>query len=43
VRWVVMRAPVTMSAEQIDVFARIYPLNARPLQAAGGRRILQSN
>jgi carbonic anhydrase len=42
VQWVVMRQPVAMSAEQIELFARIYPMNARPVQAAGGRRILQS-
>lgn len=43
VQWVVMRQPVTVTAEQIELFARIYPMNARPLQAAAGRRILQSN
>ena len=42
VQWVVMREPVTLSGEQIDLFARIYPMNARPLQQAAGRRILQS-
>ncbi len=42
VRWIVMRQPVTLSAAQIDLFARIYPMNARPLQSADGRRILQS-
>lgn len=43
VRWVVMRHPVTVAPEQIELFARIYPMNARPVQAAGGRRILQSD
>jgi carbonic anhydrase len=42
VRWIVMRQPVTMSAEQIELFARIYPMNARPIQQLAGRRILQS-
>ncbi|MDO9091907.1 MAG: carbonic anhydrase family protein [Rubrivivax sp.] len=42
VQWVVMRQPVSMSAEQLELFARIYPMNARPLQQATGRRILQS-
>jgi carbonic anhydrase len=42
VQWVVMRQPVTMSAEQIELFARMYPMNARPIQQASGRRILQS-
>ena len=42
VQWVVMRTPVSMTPEQIAIFARLYPMNSRPLQAAGGRRILQS-
>jgi carbonic anhydrase len=42
VQWIVMREPVTASAEQIDLFARMYPMNARPLQASAGRRIMQS-
>ena len=42
VQWVVMRQPVSMSPEQIDLFARMYPMNARPVQQASGRRILQS-
>jgi len=43
VQWVVMRHPVTLAPEQIDLFARIYPMNARPLQAIGNRRIMQSD
>ncbi len=43
VQWIVMRHPVTLTPEQIDIFARIYPMNARPLQSASGRRILQSD
>ena len=42
VQWVVMRQPVSMSAEQIEIFARMYPMNARPVQQVSGRRILQS-
>ena len=42
VRWVVMRQPVSMSPDQIELFARMYPMNARPVQQAAGRRILQS-
>ena len=34
VQWVVMRHPVAVSQEQLDIFARMYPMNARPLQAA---------
>jgi carbonic anhydrase len=43
VQWVVMRQPVAVAADQIDLFARIYPMNARPVQQASGRRIMQSN
>ncbi len=43
VLWMVMRQPVTVSADQIAIFARIYPMNARPVQHVAGRRIKQSN
>ncbi len=43
VQWIVMRQPVTLTPQQLDIFARIYPMNARPVQAASGRRIMQSN
>ena len=43
VLWAVMRQPVTVSAAQIALFARIYPMNARPVQSAAGRTIKQSN
>jgi carbonic anhydrase len=39
----VMQQPVTISAEQLDVFVRLYPMNARPVQQAAGRLIKQSN
>ncbi|MBL8348205.1 MAG: carbonic anhydrase family protein [Rubrivivax sp.] len=42
VQWVVMRTPVTLTPEQIELFARIYPMNARPAQPVAGRRIMQS-
>ncbi|MFO1327118.1 MAG: carbonic anhydrase family protein [Rubrivivax sp.] len=42
VLWMVMRQPVTVSAPQIDIFARLYPMNARPVQSAAGRLIKQS-
>jgi carbonic anhydrase len=42
VLWMVMRQPVPLSQEQIDVFARLYPMNARPVQQASGRLIKQS-
>jgi carbonic anhydrase len=43
VLWMVMQQPVTVSPAQIDIFARLYPMNARPIQAAAGRLIKQSN
>jgi carbonic anhydrase len=43
VLWMVMRQPVPLSQEQIDIFARLYPMNARPVQQASGRLIKQSN
>jgi carbonic anhydrase len=43
VQWIVMRTPQSLTAEQIAIFSRIYPMNARPLQSAAGRRILQSD
>ncbi len=42
VLWMVMRQPVPVSQEQIDIFARLYPMNARPVQQASGRLIKQS-
>ena len=43
VLWIVMQQPVPVSPEQIDIFARLYPMNARPVQPAAGRLIKQSN
>ena len=43
VLWLVMQQPVPVSAAQIDIFSRLYPMNARPVQQAAGRMITQSN
>ncbi len=43
VLWMVMRQPMPISVEQVGVFGRLYPMNARPLQQASGRLIKQSN
>jgi carbonic anhydrase len=43
VLWMVMKHPVPVSPEQIGVFARLYPMNARPLQPLHGRLIKESN
>jgi carbonic anhydrase len=42
VLWMVMRQPVQLSAAQLAIFSRLYPMNARPLQAGSGRLIKQS-
>jgi carbonic anhydrase len=42
VLWMVMKQPVAVSAEQIAIFSRLYPMNARPLQASSGRMIKES-
>jgi carbonic anhydrase len=43
VLWVVMKQPVYASAEQLNLFTRMYPMNARPIQASSGRMIKESN
>ena len=43
VLWVVMKQPVQASAEQLNLFSRMYPMNARPIQASSGRMIKESN
>ncbi len=43
VLWMVMKTPVHISPEQLNIFARLYPMNARPIQAQRGRRIKESN
>jgi len=43
VLWLVMQQSVPVSAQQIDIFSRLYPMNARPIQQAAGRLIKQSN
>ena len=43
VLWLVMQQPVMVSQEQIALFSRLYPMNARPIQSAQGRLIKQSN
>ena len=37
VTWFVLKTPVDISTEQIDVFAKLYPHDARPIQPLNGR------
>jgi carbonic anhydrase len=38
----VMKETVEISSEQIAIFGRLYPMNARPLQKTAGRLIKES-
>jgi carbonic anhydrase len=42
VLWLVMKEPLQASPEQLALFSRLYPLNARPVQASAGRMIKES-
>lgn len=43
VLWMVLKEPLVLPAAQIAVLARLYPNNARPVQAVAGRLIKESN
>lgn len=43
VLWMVMKQPVEVTPEQVAIFSRLYPMNARPIQQAAGRLIKESN
>ena len=43
VLWIVMKQPVQATPDQLNLFARMYPMNARPIQDAGDRVIKESN
>lgn len=43
VLWLVLKTPMQASPAQMAIFARLYPLNARPIQQAAGRVIKESN
>lgn len=42
ITWVVMRSPLRISGEQLRLFARMYPMSARPPQPLNDRRVLRS-
>lgn len=42
VLWMVMKNPVPVSLQQVGIFARLYPHNARPVQPANDRLIKES-
>jgi len=43
VRWMVLKQPVSISAEQLAQYQSVYPKNVRPLQAVNGRKVSSSN
>jgi carbonic anhydrase len=42
VTWYVVKKPLALSKDQVAAFAKLYPRNARPIQAANGREILET-
>jgi carbonic anhydrase len=42
VTWFVLKAPMQVSREQIEAFAKLYPHDARPVQALNGRVVKES-
>ena len=42
VTWYVMKNPVALSEAQVAAFAKLYPRNARPIQASNDRKILET-
>jgi carbonic anhydrase len=42
VTWFVLKTPITVSAEQISAFARLYPHDVRPVQPLNGRIVKES-
>jgi carbonic anhydrase len=43
VKWIILKQPLTISAEQLAAFQKRYPNNARPLQEQGHRFVLSSD
>lgn len=42
VLWIVLKQTMHLSADQLAIFARLYPMNARPVQPLSGRMIKES-
>jgi carbonic anhydrase len=42
VTWFVLKQPTSISANEIAVFAKLYPNNARPVQSLNSRKLLES-
>ncbi|HSV51319.1 MAG TPA: carbonic anhydrase family protein, partial [Burkholderiaceae bacterium] len=42
VLWMVLKTPASLSAEQLKLFAQLFPNNARPIQALNGRVVREA-
>ncbi|MDO9596804.1 MAG: carbonic anhydrase family protein [Azoarcus sp.] len=42
VLWIVMKEPVLLSDDQLEIFTRLHPRNSRPIQPTKGRLVLES-
>lgn len=42
VLWLVVKQPIKLAPEQLAIFARLYPMNARPVQSGNGRLVKES-
>ena len=42
VLWLVMKQPMTVSRDQLKLFAHLFPMNARPTQALNGRLVREA-
>jgi carbonic anhydrase len=42
VLWMVFKQPLQVSAEQVNIFSRLYRNNARPIQPANGRLVKEN-
>ena len=40
--WFVLKSPLSISADELDVFAKVYPLNARPTQPLNSRIVKET-
>jgi carbonic anhydrase len=42
VTWFVLKSPLTISTDQLEAFAKVYPLNARPTQPLNDRTVRET-
>ncbi|MEO0684669.1 MAG: carbonic anhydrase family protein, partial [Cyanobacteria bacterium J06649_11] len=43
VNWIVLKEPVEISSPQVQKFAKVFPMNARPIQQVKRRFLLESS